>query len=53
MVPQVLDAAAKLSQALGAATVPKSETVRQSVGAPVTRWTENTGASSGQHSIFR
>jgi DNA-binding IclR family transcriptional regulator len=55
LVPQVLDAAAKLSQLLGdAATAAKATNGQKEQSAPVARWNEGQGAASaGPHSIFR
>ena len=55
LVPQVLDAAAKLSQLLGDATpAAKGTNGQKEQSPPVARWTEGHGAASpGPHSIFR
>jgi len=54
LVPQVLDAAAKLSQGLGdTAPVTPKPANGQEQAAPPMRWTAERGASSGPHSIFR
>ena len=55
LVPQVLDAAAKLSQLLGdAAAVPKAANGQKEQTPPLARWAEGHGAASpGPHSIFR
>ena len=56
LVPQVMDAAAKLSQMLGDNTgaAKPSNGQEQVAAAPVPRWNEtHGGASAGPHSIFR
>jgi len=55
LVPQVLDAAVKLSQLLGDAAPTGNPTNGQKdQSPPVARWTETHGAASaGPHSIFR
>jgi hypothetical protein len=55
LVPQVLEAAAKLSQLLGdAATASKPTNGQKDQAPPMARWTETHGAASpGPHSIFR
>jgi IclR family KDG regulon transcriptional repressor len=54
LVPQVLETAAKLSQALGDSPAGPKPTQPQEHEAPVGRWTEGlSGATAGPHSIFR
>ncbi|HEY1931562.1 MAG TPA: IclR family transcriptional regulator [Acetobacteraceae bacterium] len=53
LVPQVMDAAAKLSQMLGDGSTVKAKTVpEQASTAAMPRWSEG-GAAAGPHSIFR
>jgi DNA-binding IclR family transcriptional regulator len=55
LVPQVLDAATKLSQLLGDSAAPATPTNgQQGQSPPVTRWAETPSVTSaGPHSIFR